>query len=446
MVQRGDSRGRSELTTARDLNINSRERRTARGLISAGTKNFHLIMTAEEMASRNRLAGLVCGPYPKGLARALGRVIAGRRGQRFLSRELNIPTNLVRPIWLAEGVQDVAFALRRIRGDATKPSILDQATLSYYHQAACRIVKDLAKPGDIYHFRAAFGGPSVALAKRRGMFALCDHSLADPRLLPSLVSGERHTVETEFDDLDLVSRAMCRDLNFADAILANSDFVKETLVACGCDPERVHVIYLGVDDAFVDLLPDPDSLRPRNLTQVEFLFAGFFSYRKGADTLLRALEILGPGGWRLTVAGQVDPRIRQEFGSALDRPEINIRGVVDRTSLAGLMAASDALVFPSRAEGSARVIFEAMAAGCAVITTRESGSIVVDGKNGFMIKANDSMGLAAVLRRALPTATSLRAIGVANRELVLSSYRQRHYGDRLTALYDDFAERKRCLQ
>ena len=47
------------------------------------------------------------------------------------------------------------------------------------------------------------------------------------------------------------------------------------------------------------------------------------------------------------------------------------------------------MVHPSLIEGSAKVIYEAMAAGVVPIATINSGSIIEDKKNGLIVKAGD---------------------------------------------------------
>ena len=53
-----------------------------------------------------------------------------------------------------------------------------------------------------------------------------------------------------------------------------------------------------------------------------------------------------------------------------------------------MLQKADIFLFPSLVEGSAKVIFEAMASGCAVITPN-SGSIVEHNKGGFVVKAGN---------------------------------------------------------
>ena len=47
------------------------------------------------------------------------------------------------------------------------------------------------------------------------------------------------------------------------------------------------------------------------------------------------------------------------------------------------------MVHPSLIEGSAKVIYEAMAAGVVPIATENTGSIIEDRKNGLIVEAGD---------------------------------------------------------
>jgi glycosyltransferase involved in cell wall biosynthesis len=101
------------------------------------------------------------------------------------------------------------------------------------------------------------------------------------------------------------------------------------------------------------------------------------------------------------------------------------------------MLEADVFVFPSLAEGSARVVFEALACGCYVITTPNAGSIVQDGVHGALVPAGDADALAAAIRAAASRRQTIRDVGQYNAELVRSEYRQRRYGEALDQLYDD---------
>jgi len=117
-------------------------------------------------------------------------------------------------------------------------------------------------------------------------------------------------------------------------------------------------------------------------------------------------------------------------------PRLTFLGHLPRPDLAREYARADALVFPSLAEGNARVVAEAMGAGCAVITTPNSAD-VEDGVHGRVVPPGDADAVAQALDWASEHLTELRAMGSANREYVTSVLTQRAYGRNLVAVYDE---------
>ena len=169
------------------------------------------------------------------------------------------------------------------------------------------------------------------------------------------------------------------------------------------------------------------------------LFAGSLQPRKGADALLTALTTLDDFDWRMEIAGPIDLGIARRYQAILADSRITLLGILPRTELAKRMAGAEVFVFPSLVEGSARVVFEALAAGCYVITTRNSGSIVRDGVHGSLVPPDDAAALAKAIRHALRIRSALAGIGKRNAQLISSSYRQCHYGDALEKLYLELA-------
>jgi glycosyltransferase involved in cell wall biosynthesis len=93
-------------------------------------------------------------------------------------------------------------------------------------------------------------------------------------------------------------------------------------------------------------------------------------------------------------------------------------------------------VFPSYCEGSARVIFEAMSAGCFIITTPNSGSIVNHGEHGYLVPPGDVIALTAAIEDALARPEMVAQIGKRNSELVRTQYRQKDYALKVANVYD----------
>src|SRR6185437_5037590 len=130
----------------------------------------------------------------------------------------------------------------------------------------------------------------------------------------------------------------------ADHVLVNSDFVKRTFVEQGWEPGCVHVLYLGVDDAFLD------AVVPRHERSgtgpLRLLFAGSLEHRKGSTDLESALLGLGDVEWTLDVAGPIPPASRRQHRALLADPRVRALGVLSRPRLAKVMAGADVFLFP----------------------------------------------------------------------------------------------------
>jgi len=136
-------------------------------------------------------------------------------------------------------------------------------------------------------------------------------------------------------------------------------------------------------------------------------FVGVLTPRKGIDTLIESMGILGLGGDAplLVIAGigelrdELETRARA-LGIA-DR--IRFVGKVAHDEVAWWMAAGDVFCLPSLSEGLPTVVCEAMACGRAVVATAVDGTpeIVADGETGLLVPPRDAERLAAALARVL---------------------------------------------
>ena len=108
---------------------------------------------------------------------------------------------------------------------------------------------------------------------------------------------------------------------------------------------------------------------------VNILFAGAIEKRKGLDEIQKTIKKLN-NNFSLKFAGQITKKFRYKYKELFLDKRVKYLGSLTQKELAEEMSNSDIFLFPSLAEGSANVIFEAMASGCAIITTPNSGSIV----------------------------------------------------------------------
>jgi glycosyltransferase involved in cell wall biosynthesis len=224
------------------------------------------------------------------------------------------------------------------------------------------------------------------------------------------------------------------DINQADHVLVNSDYLKSMFIEQGWKASRIHVQYLGVDDAFINAII-PHVSAPLD-APLRLIYAGGFIDSKGAQVLIRALEQIANLNWTLDIAGAISPAIEKNHPDFFNNSKVRIHGVISRNSLASMLSQSEILVLPSFSEGSARVVFEALACGCYAIVTQNCGSVVADGCHGAVVPVNSPDAIADAIIWAANNRDKVCNIGMFNQQLVRKFYTQRNYGNGLASLYD----------
>jgi glycosyltransferase involved in cell wall biosynthesis len=154
----------------------------------------------------------------------------------------------------------------------------------YQREALRHVKKSTAR---IYHCRAGYGGRTIEVAREKGMVIVVDHSIPHPCALVQLVEQGGYYEPGRKVALPPMWEIVLEDIERADYVLANSDYAKKTLVDYSIDPDRVPVLYWGLDPQFETLLATgiTDTVRSTN-GDIRFLFAGGVNKRKGADILL----------------------------------------------------------------------------------------------------------------------------------------------------------------
>jgi glycosyltransferase involved in cell wall biosynthesis len=127
------------------------------------------------------------------------------------------------------------------------------------------------------------------------------------------------------------------------------------------------------------------------------LFAGSANLRKGIPYLAEAARLIASRDpdFKFVVAGEVTETVRA-------RPEakfLQFLGPLNRERMAEEFARADVFCLPSLAEGSATVIFEALANSVPVVTTSLSGSVVADGIEGLIVPQRSGEAIADAVQR-----------------------------------------------
>ncbi len=194
----------------------------------------------------------------------------------------------------------------------------------------------------------------------------------------------------------------------ATRIITDSKHSKSEIVSyLRADPERVDVIYPGVDPGFA---PVADALqlaavRSRFGIHREFILCvGIYKLRKNHAGLLRAFQRLLVSGVQaqLVVAGPMAEgeaalcRLAAELGVA---ERVVFTGFVTDAELRALYSAARVCVAPSLYEGFGFTVLEAMACGAPVVCSRATSLPEVAGKAVLYFDPHDPGEMASQLLR-----------------------------------------------
>ncbi|UXU06516.1 glycosyltransferase family 4 protein [Agrobacterium tumefaciens] len=208
----------------------------------------------------------------------------------------------------------------------------------------------------------------------------------------------------------------------ADVIVCPSEFVRKHVVACGGPEDRCVVVPYGVNaSAAID--------RPARMPgPIRVLTVGEVGLRKGSPYVVEAARLM-EGAARFRMAGRVrvPDDVKQEISQWVE-----LRGIVPRSQIVEEFRWADVFLLPSLCEGSATAVYEALAAGLPVITTENTGSVVRDGIEGFIVPVCDPEAIATAVR-ALADNPELRRSMSTNALLRAAEHTVEAYGERLLA-------------
>jgi glycosyltransferase involved in cell wall biosynthesis len=117
--------------------------------------------------------------------------------------------------------------------------------------------------------------------------------------------------------------------------------------------------------------------------------------RKGIAYAVETARLLGRAA-EFRWVGAVD--LLPDTRSHVER-YVQLTGAVPRNQILPHFEWADVFFLPSVCEGSATVIYEALISGLPVITTPNTGSIVAEGVNGFIVPTRDEQAMAERLQR-----------------------------------------------
>ncbi len=230
-----------------------------------------------------------------------------------------------------------------------------------------------------------------------------------------------------------------------DLVCGNSCAVVRQLQEEGVPPQRLRLIYNGIDvQQYRPQRARTDTRCDLGLSETCLVFvmvANLIGY-KGHTDLIQALAAVAdrlPGDWVCLCAGR-DDGIGGALQKQADESGIggHIRFLGSRRDVPDLLGAADIGVLCSHQEGFSNAVIEGMACGLPMIVTDVGGNAeaVMHGHNGYVVPAKNPIALAEALLALAADSAARQHMGQAGRHRVQEMFSMDACIDRYIKLYN----------
>jgi glycosyltransferase involved in cell wall biosynthesis len=259
--------------------------------------------------------------------------------------------------------------------------------------------------------------------------------------LAARLAGVKKIISTE-QNLNLNENRLKKIAKYFSAklalkVVAASNAIKKYLIEReGVDPEKIEVIYNGVEiEKFIKT--NRDYSKVRTIGSI-----GRLTRQKGFDYLIEAAANISEIKTSIAGVGEEGASLLKEvkkFGL-----EERIRLVGQQKDVAGFLSSLDIFVLPSRYEGFGIVILEAGLSGLPVIASRVDGikEIIADGVDGILFAPGDVKELTLKLEKMLADQSERARLGKNLQEKVKEKFDIRKIIKQYEELYFRIIENK----
>jgi starch synthase len=277
------------------------------------------------------------------------------------------------------------------------------------------------------------------LAQQRGAKYICDRGSSHIRYQASLLHEEFARWGESFPGID--RRFIAKEETeyaIANLVTVPSTFSYRSFVKMGVPESKVRKVPYGVDIRRFEKVADP---KPDHF---DVLFVGQVGFRKGVPDLLEGFARLRhPKKCLRLVGGMCHEMVR--YLRKFSTPEqVEFLGHIPQPKLKEIMSRSHVMVLPSIEEGLALVQAQALACGCPVIGTPNTGAddLFTNGKEGFIVPIRDPQTIANRLQLLADSPDRRSAMSKAALQRVAQLGGWSDYGERMAGVLQELVYEK----
>lgn len=248
----------------------------------------------------------------------------------------------------------------------------------------------------------------IQAAKRLGICVVYELHVTYYKEALSVITAEKNKDPKWVEDLPIYTdsssgASIDKELSLADKIVVASQYTKSSLEKFGFEGSKIKVIPYGFPRV------NPKEYR-KDIHKIQLLYIGRLGVCKGLKYLMQAIEGI-EAFVQLTIVGDGECSLALRNAMQSHR---HIKSLPHNEVLT-LMREADLFVFPTLSEGFGMVVTEAMSQGTPVITTPNGsgGDIIVDGENGWLVPAADSVALRQKIQDIIAKPSILEQVGKA---------------------------------
>jgi len=234
-------------------------------------------------------------------------------------------------------------------------------------------------------------------------------------------------------------------LNNADAIIAPSTAMYREAQKIVENPDKVHLIYNGVDTTRFH--PSLDGKKIKEQYDLHSKFVVFTARHHrcvyGLEYLIRSAPMVlkkrNDVVYIIGGDGPLRPHLINLAKALGVEKHIIFTGYIPRDQISHYYAASDVVVVPSLQEGWGLVVTEAMATGKPVIGTKVGGILdqIIDGYNGFLVPPRDPEAIAQKILHLSENPEKIKEMGKRARQLAEEKFDIEIRAKKIVTLYKE---------